>query len=224
MAEKKEQVINVADTVSRAEEFFKKNQKLLSYIGIGILVAAAGIFGWKYYMHSKDKDAKEECIAAIHYWEKDSLDKAIKGDGQNKGLEDLTDEYGFTPAGNLCYYYLGIAYYKKGRLDDAIETLKNFSSSDNLIAALAFNAIGAAYEDKQEKEKAAKYYEKAAREYDDNDYTPIFLMNAARVNEHLGEKKKALALYKEIKKKYPATMEGREADKYIARIEAVGIE
>ena len=44
-------------------------------------------------------------------------------------------------------------------------------------------------------------------------------MKAAAVCERLGNNEKALALYKKVKDQYPNSIEGREIDKYISRIE-----
>lgn len=212
--------INLGETVSRAEDFFKQNKKLITYIGGGIAGLIILFLGWKYYIHSQDQIAQEQALGAIRYFEKDSLDLAIKGDGQSMGLEDLVDEYGLTPTGNLCYYYLGIAYYKKGKPQEAIEKLKKFSGSDNMVAATALNAIASAYEDLKDKDHAAAYYEKAAHEFENDATTPIYLMQAGRVYEESGDRKKALKIYYEIKNKYPNSTEGRDMDKYIAPIEA----
>ena len=45
-------------------------------------------------------------------------------------------------------------------------------------------------------------------------------MKAASVCEELGENEKALSIYKKVKDIYPNSIEGREIDKYISRIES----
>ena len=47
-----------------------------------------------------------------------------------------------------------------------------------------------------------------------------YLLKAGVVAEELGQSEKALGYYKEIKEKYPQSMEGYDVDKYIGRIEA----
>jgi TolA-binding protein len=49
--------------------------------------------------------------------------------------------------------------------------------------------------------------------------SPLYMLKAAKVLESLDNLEDALALYREIKAKYPETTEGQEADKYIARVE-----
>lgn len=54
----------------------------------------------------------------------------------------------------------------------------------------------------------------------DNELTsPIYMMKAANLLESMDELEDALALYKEIKQKYPDSTEGRNIEKYISRVE-----
>lgn len=54
----------------------------------------------------------------------------------------------------------------------------------------------------------------------DNELTsPVYMMKAAKVLESLDNLQDALALFQELKEKYPQTIEGQEADKYIARLQ-----
>ncbi len=50
-------------------------------------------------------------------------------------------------------------------------------------------------------------------------FSAAYLLKAGAVCEELGDNAKALSFYKEIKEKYPQSMEGYEIDKYISRIE-----
>ena len=38
---------------------------------------------------------------AVYYFEADSLDRGLNGDGNNLGFLDIIDEYGITDAANL---------------------------------------------------------------------------------------------------------------------------
>ncbi len=59
-------------------------------------------------------------FTAEYYFEKDSVDLALFGDGESYGFMDIIDDYGSTSAGNLAKYYSGICYYNKGEYEDAI--------------------------------------------------------------------------------------------------------
>ncbi|MGC9354393.1 MAG: tetratricopeptide repeat protein, partial [Mariniphaga sp.] len=64
-----------------------------------------------------------------------------------------------------------------------------------------------------------KHYRKAYKMNDNELTTPVYMMKAAKLLESMDELEDALALYKEIKEKYPETTEGQNVDKYIARVE-----
>ena len=54
----------------------------------------------------------------------------------------------------------------------------------------------------------------------DNDFTtPVYLMKAGNLYETMGKYDDALTAYKKVKEKYPESNEGRQIDKYIARVE-----
>ena len=58
-----------------------------------------------------------------------------------------------------------------------------------------------------------------AAKVSDNMFSATYLLKAGITYEELGQRDKALAAYKEIKDKYPQSMEGYDIDKYISRIE-----
>src|SRR5690606_36349496 len=125
-----------------------------------------------------------------------------------------------TQAGNLANYYLGISFLRMGEYQAAIDALEDFSSDDKIVSTIAIGAIGDAYMELGDVSQAAEYYEDAAYN-NDNDFTsPVYLLKAARANEHAGDYNKALEYYNEIKKNYKSTPEGRDIDKYIARAES----
>src|SRR5690349_2640827 len=108
MAENKEQpIVDITGTVSKAERYIEENKKSLAIIFGAIVVILLGYFGWKkYIVEPADQEAQVNMFYAERYFEKDSIDKAIKGDGKHPGFESLVEDYGSTPSGNLCHAYL----------------------------------------------------------------------------------------------------------------------
>jgi len=88
-------------------------------------------------------------------------------------------------------------------------------------AALALGAIGDAYMEKNEVDEAITYYEKATKEKPNNFTTPILMMKLAAALESKGNYKDSKEVYLKIKKEYPASGEAQQAEKYIARAEAL---
>ena len=222
MANKKEQEIkktektieNIEESLTRSEEFIIKNQNSL-IIGVLVLLAIVlGYFGYqKYIIEPKTQDAQEQIYSAQQFFEADSLDKALFGDGNHLGFVDIADEYSSTKPGKLSNYYAGICYLKKGDFDKAIDYLKKFDADDELVAPMAQGALGDAYLEKGDQEKAVSQYLKAATMKNNNFTASLFYFKAAETLELMGKNEDALANYTIIRDKYPATKYGSNIDR-----------
>ena len=209
----------VEEALSKTERFIEENQKLLSIIVGVIIVLVLGFFGYKkMYVAPRETEAKNQMFMAEKYFDSDSLDLALNGDGMYPGFLQIIDDYGVTRSANLAHYYTGIIYLNQGKFDDAITYLKKFKSSDQVASVMAKGAIGDAYMEKNNIAEAARYYVEAA-ELHSNDFTsPVFYMKAGKAYEVLGNKQDALKMYEKIKYDYPSSNESREIDKYISKV------
>ena len=209
------------DRLSGKDSPFVKYRNAL-LVGAGaILLAIAGFVGYRFWISSQDADAQTYLFPAVNYFEADSLQKALKGDGTNDGLTAIADEYGVTKAGDLANFYAGAAYLKQGKYDDAIAALKDFSASDLVVQARAYALIGDAYLEKKDTKEAINYYKKAA-EYKPNKYfTPVYLMKLANAYEQDKEYAAAIEAYDEIIVKYFDSSEVANAKKYKSRLEGL---
>jgi len=216
-----EKIHAVEEALSRSERFIEKNQKILTII-IGIaVVVVLGIFAFqKLYIAPREKAAQGQMFAAQKYFEQDSLNKALNGDGKSLGFLDIIDEYSMTKASNLAKYYTGIIYLKQGKYQDAITYLDKFSSDDEFVGPMAKGGIADAYMELGQKEKALDYYLKAAGEKDNDLTTPLYLMRAAFVYEDMGKFDKAVELYEKIQKEHTKSTEARDIEKYIEQAKA----
>ncbi len=208
----------IQSSLTGAEQFIEKNQKVLVFIVAGILAIVGIVVAYqKWYAIPKENDAHEQMYVAEDYFERDSFNLALNGDGNYPGFLGIIDDYSSTHAGNLAKYYAGVSYYNLGDYDNAIDYLEDFSASDKMVAPIAKGCTGDAYSQKKEYKKAVKYYLKAAS-MSNNDFTaPIYLMKAGRVYESLNDWKSALDIYQKIKKNYKDTKEGKAIDKFITR-------
>ncbi len=217
-----ERIVAVEEAFSKTEQFIEKYQKIILLVVGVIVIIVLGFFGFKrFYLGPKEKEAQTQMFMAEKYFEQDSLNKALNGDGQYLGFLAIIDEYGMTKSANLSNYYAGICYLKLGQFDQAIDHLKKFSSSDEFVGPMAKGAIGDAYMELKQVDKAADYYEDAADMRKNDFSTPLFLMKAAMAYEELGKFDKALGMYKRIKADYPRSNEGREIDRYITYTEGL---
>ena len=214
-----ERIHSVEETLSKTEHFIEKNQKLLINIGIALVIIVLGFYAVRnYYILPREADATGQMFMAQKYFEKDSLKQALNGDGNYPGFLSIIDDYKWTSASNLAHYYAGICYLKQGKFQDAIDQLKSFSGKDELVAPMAVGAIGDAYMELNQPDKAVSEYEKAANLRDNKFTTSMFLLKAAFAYEELKNNDKAIELYTKIKTKYPNSIEAADVDKYIAKI------
>ena len=216
-------IVDVAEAFSKTELFIEQNKKRIITIVTAVVVIVGGYFAYKYwYIAGEEVKASKDMYQAEQFFEKDSLDKAINGIGEILGFTQIADQYGSTPSGNLAEYYLGVCYLKKGKFEDAIEHLKNFSSKDKIVGPLATADIGDANMELGKTDEAITFYLKAAEQYSNNFDTPICLKKAGMAYEEKGNYADAVKIYERVKNEYAESTEGKEIDKYIARAKVLG--
>ncbi|TAF72458.1 MAG: cytochrome C biosynthesis protein [Bacteroidetes bacterium] len=203
------------------DEWFEEKKNIITYIGGGILAVIALVFFGKYYLTSQNEEAQNTMFQAVYYFEADSLNKALNGDGSNPGLVEIADGYGLTKSGKLASYYAGVCYLKLGKYDEAIDYLDNFSSDDILVQARAYALIGDAYMEKTDYENAISYYKKASNYKPTKQFTPDYLMKLALACELNKDYIGAIDAYNIIINEYPNSMKIADAKKYKALSEAL---
>lgn len=209
----------LAEKLQGAETWIERHPKT----GIGILAAiiliVGGYFGYQYYKDSQEGEAQREMFQAVYYFEADSLDLALNGDGNNLGFVSIIEDYGVTDAAKLANYYAGASYLKQGRFEVARMYLEDFSSNDLLIQARAYSLIGDTYMEEGNFKEAASYYDKAANYKPNKYFSPAYLMKAALAFEKNNEEDKAIAAYDKIISEYYDTPEFQQARKFKAKLE-----
>lgn len=211
----------LAERLSKTEDFLEKNKKLVFGIGGVLVLIVAGFFAWQTYTKNQNQEAQTNMFQAVYYFEADSLNQALNGDGNYPGFLEIIEDYGMTDAANLAHYYAGASYLKQGDFEAAIEHLQEFSSDDLLVQARAFALIGDAYMELENYSTAAEFYDKAAG-YKPNEYfTPRYLSQAGFAYELADDLDAALSRYSEITEKYVGASEFENARKQKARLEAM---
>lgn len=211
---------SVENALSRTEQYIEENQKSLTIIILAIVVVVGGYLGYKkFYLEPSNRDAQASMYVAENYFEQDSFQLALDGDGANFGFLDVIDEYSITKAANLAHYYAGICYMRTGDFEEAIDHLEKFDAEDIMIASLALGALGDCNLELGNKEDAVSFYLKAGARKKNSFTSPIFLKKAGLVLEDLEQYDKALKAYRTIKQDYPGTDEGKIIDKYITALE-----
>ncbi len=211
----------VESALTKSEQFLEANQKMIGIVIGAIVVVVVGYLGLsKFYLEPRSTEAKEQMYMAQNYFEKDSFNLALNGDGNNLGFLDIIDDFGSTDAGNLANYYAGVSYLQMGQYENALEYLKKFDTDDLLLGPISVGAQGDAQLELGKTEKAIDLYTEAYKMNENELTTPLYMLKAGELLEAANKHADALKLYETIKQKYPESNEGRSIEKYIARAKA----
>jgi tetratricopeptide (TPR) repeat protein len=211
---------SVESALSRAENFIETNQKAFMYGLGGVLVVVLLVIGYyKFIREPRIQEAWSEAYKAEFYFEKDSFNLALNGDGAYLGFLDIIDDYGRTPMENAANYYAGVCYMRLGDYEVAIEYLEDFDSDDPMVGAMAINLIGDAYMELGDMDEALDHYLEASEQANNEFLSPVFLMKAGQTYELLNNYQEAINIYKKIESEFYDTPQQREIEKYIKRCE-----
>ena len=172
---------------------------------------------------------RSEHARVQEYFANEQFDKALNGDGATyTGFAKIADEYSGTDAANLANLYAGLCYANLGKWQEAQKYLEEYSSaSDMMVSPAAQAALGNAYAQNGNIDKAVSCLKKAADMADskaeddtNNSIAPTFLLQAGELLESQNNKAEALKIYQDIKKKYVNSqlVQSYEIDKYIERV------
>ena len=219
---KKKEVLQqekINETVSKTEQFFNENKKIIYGALIAVLVIGFGILAYnQWILKPKQAEAMEQMYPAEAAFAANEFELALNGDGNVLGFKDILDEYG-TKGGKDVYLYAGICELRLGNFQEAIDYLKKYKGKEHILSARALACIGDAYTGLEDYKTAVGYFEKAA-DLSDNAFSAEYLLKAGVAYEELGDNDKALACYKRISDNWPNSVEGYDIDKYISRIES----
>lgn len=212
-------------TYVKATAFYETNRKYVNYGVTALIVIVIALVFWMNNKASNDEKAATQIGKVFPLYDSASVDPRyyqIAVDGRPErgimGLKAIVDNYGGTNSGELARFYLANAYYQMNKIDLAREEFDDFDGSDTYLQSSATAGLAACYEREGNHEKAASLYEKAAGALGEGQIVAEFLNSAARNYATAGEKEKALALFKRLKKEFPTTNPGREADRYITQL------
>lgn len=202
-----------------SENFLEENQKTISYITGAIAVIALLYFGYKYlYIAPKEKSAVAAMYKAETQFAQDSFALALENPGGGfEGFLDIISNYSGTKSANLAKYYAGICYLNLGKYQEAVDYLEDYSANDEVTSITKAGALGDAYAELGNTDKALSFYKKAASANENEVLTPYYLNKLAMWHYSQGQEKDALEYFEKIKNNYPESQEGRDAEKYIAR-------
>lgn len=211
----------IAERLGRGEAFLKKNSKVLAGVLIAGIILIGGILFFQINNQNQNKNAQAEMFQAVYFYEQDSVDFALNGDGINSGFLQIVEDYPRTDAANLANFYIGSIYLSEKNFSDAITYLDKFSSDDYLVQSKAYSLLGDAYLESGNTKQAISNYEKAANYKVNKFFTPKYLYKLAIAYEEADRIDDAIEAYAEIESKYYESYEYSFARKHKARLEGL---
>ncbi len=212
-------LVDISQVGSQASEFWAKYGKNILYVGGALFALIAGYLAYKYlYVAPKQKQAIVDMYPAQIAFERDSFELALNNPGGgNSGFADLASKYSATAAGNSAKYYAGICCLNLGKFDEAVKYLNDYSAKGEILPIMKYSALGDAYSELNQLDKAVSAYKDAVDAGDSGAATPMMMKKLAMLQEKQGNKEAALKLYEGIKEKYSQSVEASDVDKYIIR-------
>ena len=221
-----DQEIDIEEIQGRGEKFINDNKGLfIGAVSLFFLLFAGYFFVTRVFAPGKQAAAQEDIFRAQQYFSQDSFALALNGDGNSLGFLDIISDYngvfkGNAQAGNLAKYYAGICYLNLKDYDNAIDYLSQYKGRDVMVSAMAQGAIGDAYMEKEQTDKGIAQYKKAAALNSNELTSPMFYLKAGMAMEQAGNYAGAKEMYEKLKD-YPNSQYGRDAQKYVTRVEAL---
>ena len=217
MANKNQKQASIEEQqVTKTEAFFEKNKKAIIITVVAIIaIVVLGILAKNYYFEPRANEASTELAKSQELFQQEQYDKALAG------FQKVASDYSSTDAGNLAQLYIGLCQANLGKWQEAVNALESFSGKDDqMITPAAEGALGNAYANLNQLDKAVEHLKKAAQMADNNSLSPTFLIQAGEILESQGKKDEALKLYQEVKEKYFNSMQYQTIDAYIQRATA----
>lgn len=215
-----ETLVDIVEAKEVAQDFFERNQKLVLGLIIGGVLLLGAYLAYSFgYKAPKEASAMESIYKAQAQFAKDSFALALENPGGGfDGFLTIAEDYSGTKVGNLAKYYSGISYLNLGRFDDAISYLESYSPSDDITPQMKSGALGDAYAQKGDLDKALGLY-KAAANAGNNDFTtPYYLYKYAILSKKQGNTEDAVAAFERIQNEFPDSNEASEAERYAAML------
>lgn len=213
---------DIESSLTNTEMFIERNQKKLLMVLAAIIVVVGGVLAYKQFIvKPKEAEAQNAMFKAEYYFEKDSFNLALNGKGEVEGFLAIMDNYSGTKSSNLAHYYAGVCYLQTGKFQEAIDQFDAYDGADMMTSAMAMGAKGDALMELGKTQEAIDQYVKAAGKNENGFSSPMFLMKAGYAYEDLKNYDKALEIYTKVHKEYFQTSEGRDAEKYMARLEGL---
>lgn len=204
--QKKEQSLDVNETLAKSEAFVIKYKKQIITALVAAVIGVGGTLAYIYGYAKPREEKAQELLGVVmqKYVMTQDFEHALKGEGKTLGLIAIADKYSSTDAGNIAKYEAGICNFNLGKTKEAIKYLEDFSAQDDAtVSAQALYALGNCYATDKQFDKAVSTFKKAAEATSVPALCAEYLFQAGLILENQKKNSEALEVYQNIKKQYP---------------------
>lgn len=188
-------------TALKFSEYIQKHSKEFLIAGGGVVVAVLIVLFVISSNRSRNQKAAELLGKARVELESGEFQTATTG------LQNILRRYSGTKAAQEALYLMGNSHYYSQDYDQALRNFQDFvskySKADPLLISGAYSGIGDCHMQKEEYDRAAEFYLKAAKKNPDDFIIPLYLLSAARAYSYANQLDKAKETYERIILKYP---------------------
>ncbi len=199
--------------------WYEQYKRPISITITAVVVVVIGLVVYLKNLGETNERAFTQLAAIQPFFDNGQYQQAVDGIPERNiaGLKTIVENSSGTHAGNLARFYLAGAYFQLGKFSDALNQFNDASMSENLLESSRLAGIAACHEALGDHRKAGEYFERAASKDPTEGSAAEHLDNAARNYAQAGEKDRALDILRKLKKNYPTTSSGRDADRYISQ-------
>ncbi len=204
----------VNDTLTGLGEKVQNNPRIIVYSCVAVAVVVAVILIWVYAVRQPGINAANEALGQA------DIELLMGNDSVALAkYQQVAADHGYK-AGDLADLNAAILLYKDKKYEEALNHLKNYSSSESIIGAGAKSLEGDCYVNLKKYAEALDCFKQAVKISDNNPaYTPTFLLKEATVLREMKDYKAEAAIYEQIIKEYPSygAEIGTDFQKYLER-------
>lgn len=216
--------VKIQSAIGNTENFIIRNGRKLIIALVVVFVVVGGFYGYKYLVvNPRGEKAAAMMFIAEQHFAADSFQLALDGDGNYAGFLQVIDKYGSTSQANAARLYAGICYIRLGQFEQALAQLKKYDAPKSIPGAIlkaqCLGLQGDACVELQNYKEAVSFYKKAVEVSENSLTAPFYMKKLGLVYEKQGDNAKALDIYKDIQASYGSSMEARDIQKIIGRLE-----
>ncbi|MBD5201353.1 MAG: tetratricopeptide repeat protein [Bacteroidales bacterium] len=204
------------DQLTSASEKLAGNRKIIYWCVGGIVLVAVFIMSYLFFYRNPRTNDSYAAYGKVGL-------EAANDTVAAKEYAKVAEQFGSAGGGNLAALSAGQSYYNIGKYKEALESLKKFSTSDDVLMSNVEILIGDCYVNLKNYPEALQAFDKGIKTAGTNEQiVPRAQLKKAVVFDHLKKYDEALACYEAVKAQYPNFVPGNgmSIDGYIAREKA----